>query len=861
MAKQVMPAAVLEQRPSDVKLTEDQYLKISLFAKLKRKPTLDKYPGALVVRRYFAGDVICRQGEAGWTAFYVLTSEDVLALRLSQLQAAPPAAEEQELRNEVTQLSIRLDELQSLSQLQIEVSSRINVLRKVATVHLAMARRRPRRRRWWRDLFRPAPEKARPLYIPVDGPRDVDYDSLEAAIHEGEVFGEMSCLYRSPRSGTVVAARDCYLLEMLRNVLDMCQKDEAYKAEVDRIYRQRVLQLHLRNLPLFADLTEKQFEAIREEVQLITVEAGEPICDEHERSDALYLVRSGLVRVIKGVTSLLSTSQVRDWAGLVTMLREGAKEPEKPAGRLWQQLSADARTILERKVEGPQMSESERDEVIQGLNTVIKDPKVPDFPEFKATQALETFKSRATGFPAKRADWTPTEVRRYNRLLVDASLPNAVRSLRRASGPERVLYYASRGEVLGEMGVLSGQPRSASCLAFGHPQGDDKGGGRAEVVVIPAGVVHRLLDESPALRAKVEKLAAERRRQQKLQTERPVTEEAAAVQVTEKFAELGLVQGQRLMLVDLDRCTRCDECVRACVNTHDDGRSRLYLDGPRFGRYLIPTTCRSCLDPVCMIGCPVGSIHRGDNGQITIEDWCIGCELCADQCPYGSILMHDLGIIPENALGWRYMPATLVSGDGWMQRGFGDGSWLTGRGPFRHDREFLDSFRGLLTRAKTAGTPGEQVVYFRYHFQLEGEQARRDCRFRLEMVKWGEAPELWLNGKVLQPDKPPQRGKSEYSLTGDAFRSGHNVLAAKVPPPSGDAPRAGAGEKPTWLRLRLDEIRRPETAGDVEEKLVTERAVVCDLCSDQAGQVPACVNACPHDAAMRVDARFQFPSR
>jgi len=40
-----------------------------------------------------------------------------------------------------------------------------------------------------------------------------------------------------------------------------------------------------------------------------------------------------------------------------------------------------------------------------------------------------------------------------------------------------------------------------------------------------------------------------------------------------------------------------------------------------------------------------------------------------------------------------------------------------------------------------------------------------------------------------------------------------------------------------------------------------ELAVVCDLCSDQFGKRPACVTACPHDAAMRVDARFEFPEQ
>src|SRR5439155_3705311 len=131
-------------------------------------------------------------------------------------------------------------------------------------------------------------------------------------------------------------------------------------------------------------------------------------------------------------------------------------------------------------------------------------------------------------------------------------------------------------------------------------------------------------------------------------------------------------------------------CVRACVDTHADGHSRLFLDGPRFGKYLVPVSCRSCLDPVCMIGCPVGSIHRGDNGQIVIEDWCIGCGLCAKQCPYGSIQMHDLGVIAENAREWRYFPASGVSGDGWQRVGFRD-NWIAGQAPFFWDRELRES--------------------------------------------------------------------------------------------------------------------------------------------------------------------------
>ena len=41
-----------------------------------------------------------------------------------------------------------------------------------------------------------------------------------------------------------------------------------------------------------------------------------------------------------------------------------------------------------------------------------------------------------------------------------------------------------------------------------------------------------------------------------------------------------------------------------------------------------------------MVGCPVGSIRRRETREIIIEDWCIGCGKCAENCPYGNINMH-----------------------------------------------------------------------------------------------------------------------------------------------------------------------------------------------------------------------------
>ena len=112
-----------------------------------------------------------------------------------------------------------------------------------------------------------------------------------------------------------------------------------------------------------------------------------------------------------------------------------------------------------------------------------------------------------------------------------------------------------------------------------------------------------------------------------------------------EFIDQGLYEGQSLLVLDLDLCTRCDECTKACVQQHGSEShgapvTRLLRDGLHFANFMVATACRSCTDAHCMEGCPVDSIHRGRHGQIVIEDHCIGCGLCASNCPYGNIFMQ-----------------------------------------------------------------------------------------------------------------------------------------------------------------------------------------------------------------------------
>ena len=98
------------------------------------------------------------------------------------------------------------------------------------------------------------------------------------------------------------------------------------------------------------------------------------------------------------------------------------------------------------------------------------------------------------------------------------------------------------------------------------------------------------------------------------------------------------INGNQTMIIDLNRCTDCDDCVKACAVTHD-GNPRFIREGHRHAQLMVATACMHCCDPVCLIGCPTGAIHRDPHsGNVIIqESTCIGCGTCVDACPYDSI--------------------------------------------------------------------------------------------------------------------------------------------------------------------------------------------------------------------------------
>jgi CRP-like cAMP-binding protein/Fe-S-cluster-containing hydrogenase component 2 len=416
---------------------------------------LELNAGAVVRRNYAAGEVIVREGENGSTAFYILEGDvDVFV-------GSP--------RSHVT--TEHKDE---------------SFFKKMRSKLMPLKANK-------RDEDR----AEHPTHIRIDAPVDLPYDNPIAQLGPGDLFGEMTCMSFYPRSATVRAKTDCVMLEMLRNVLDVMQKNKTFRAQLEANYRGRALGTHLRSVPIFSTISDEFVDLLRDRVELIRYAPGQVICNEGDPADSFYMIRIGFVRV----------SQMRN-------------------------------------------------------------------------------------------------------------------------EEEMVLAYLPRGGYFGEMGLLRDVPRTATCTALDH----------VEVVRIHAPDFHAMLDNFPEVRAQIELVAQQRDRENVLSLKRSAERANAAPLHT--FLAQGLMEAQSLLILDLEKCTRCDQCVKACAEAHD-GVTRLLRDGVRFDKYLVATSCRQCRDPLCMVGCPVGSIRRRNSLEVIIEDWCVGCGLCASNCPYGNITVHE----------------------------------------------------------------------------------------------------------------------------------------------------------------------------------------------------------------------------
>jgi CRP-like cAMP-binding protein/Fe-S-cluster-containing hydrogenase component 2 len=194
-------------------------------------------------------------------------------------------------------------------------------------------------------------------------------------------------------------------------------------------------------------------------------------------------------------------------------------------------------------------------------------------------------------------------------------------------GHDAAVTFLRRGEAAGELTVLSGAPWPYALSALEH----------VEIVRIARDDLRAAIGAAPDIEHRIREAAT--RRQADLDR---VGVDPESSMPLEMALEHGLVNGQSVLLIDMTTCTGCDDCVRACADTHG-GRPRFARRGAVHDRWQVPTACYECSDPVCMIGCPTGAITRPLGGTaVTIDDeTCIGCGNCESRCPWNNILMVE----------------------------------------------------------------------------------------------------------------------------------------------------------------------------------------------------------------------------
>jgi CRP-like cAMP-binding protein/thioredoxin reductase/Fe-S-cluster-containing hydrogenase component 2 len=223
---------------------------------------------------------------------------------------------------------------------------------------------------------------------------------------------------------------------------------------------------------------------------------------------------------------------------------------------------------------------------------------------------------------------------------------------RMIAGREVVLFYVAAGNYVGEMSLVSGEPRYATVRAAVA----------TDAVMIKADRMREIIARNPEIRGALDTRYLQHLQDQEKREQLEnapsgggsLTSQSTQSNLISFLIQQGVGEATDVLLIDESLCVRCNLCEDACANTHG-GASRLDRDtGPIFANIRVPTSCRHCEHPHCMKDCPPDAIHRAPHGEVYIDDSCIGCGNCQQNCPYDVIQMAVIHEQPERSL-WQML--------------------------------------------------------------------------------------------------------------------------------------------------------------------------------------------------------------
>jgi CRP-like cAMP-binding protein/Fe-S-cluster-containing hydrogenase component 2/thioredoxin reductase len=384
-----------------------------------------------------------------------------------------------------------------------------------------------------------------------------------------------------------------------------------------------------KNVPLLAQITPLQLREFLLDSEILSPRSGDTIFGRNDYTNTFFSIVAGEVQVIvdaeanKRIT--LRQGEFFGEMGLISGRRRSATVVAG-AGAV---LIETPRRSMNRLIQSVEAVKREIDKVF--IARAIQSRFTPESGMEKLRDVVES--ARVERFKAGDVVFNEGEVGDCLHMIRRGSLTIS----RNIGGKEVVLSYVAAGNYVGEMALLGDNRRSATARAAIA----------TETIRLEGDAFKQLIKRDPMLRLRLQSEYSQR-----TAANLSMQQMQGGGDIISFLISQGAGEATDILLIDESLCIRCDNCEKACAETHG-GTSRLDREaGPTFANVHVPTSCRHCEHPHCMKDCPPDAIHRAPNGEVFIADNCIGCGNCERNCPYGVIHMAAKPPAKPGLLSW-----------------------------------------------------------------------------------------------------------------------------------------------------------------------------------------------------------------
>lgn len=413
-------------------------------------------------------------------------------------------------------------------------------------------------------------------------------------------------------------------------------------------------------LPLFAKLKPKTFQAFVEGARYETRPPGAVLVKQGEYSEDFYVLIEGLATGYRthedGATEIVGAFGAADWFGEMTALSHQPQYATVKAERPCVLLVLDAPLFQKVYKAGGSFADlvdaRYRERALAAHLRTAPIFKGLDRARLRAVAKQVEFKTFEEGATIAAAGTKAEAV-----YLVRSGVVKRV--VKDAAGDEEVQAYLCDNSSFGERSLTDDPVWPCSYVAMT----------RVDVVVAPRAVAEASAPDEGS-RTRMQRTAYALAAQETgRKTRQAAVGGPSATEMIELMVGKEAVKGGEALVIDMNRCTRCNACVESCVAVHDDGVPRLSKRGIRSGDLMLSSACFNCKIPECMLGCNYGAIRRDVDGQIHfVLDNCTGCSACETKCPYGVIRMADLLEPETEAAAARSFLAKLPVIGRWFEK-------------------------------------------------------------------------------------------------------------------------------------------------------------------------------------------------